>query len=111
MSFLQSKVSCENPAFRLNELPDNLTSSQHCSECGQISLSTPSSYQSEPKFMLQWKDIRVAVPIPQGQRMVLDGVSGEIDNQHITAILGCSGAGKSTLLNCIAGTVNQNWIS
>lgn len=118
MSFLTKKSSSvdlkasayENPSFQIKE-PTLLSyiSVPNCSQYDQqlsvdfIHNKMAADFHSEPQFLLQWTNLRVAVPSQQGQRLVLDEVSGQINNRQIICILGSSGSGKSTLLNCIAG--------
>lgn len=77
-------------------------------ESTDLTLNVPTTETAQCSVLLQWKDLKVAVPSKKGPRIVLDGVSGHIQNQQITAILGPSGAGKSTLLNCISGECPPN---
>ena len=42
------------------------------------------------------------VGILQGNKLILQGVSGEIRSKEVTAIMGPSGAGKTSLLNLLS---------
>jgi branched-chain amino acid transport system ATP-binding protein len=52
-------------------------------------------------FLLQLRDVQVR----RGGTMVLDGISLDIDEAEIIAVLGSNGSGKSTLLKSIFGLV------
>ena len=127
MSFLVKKSSSvdleasayENPFFKTDEpaLVSYSPASKEVVECKQNpelilhSSFTPVEIDSQPdrRFLLQWTNLCVAVPFQQGQRLVLDGVSGQINNQQMIAVLGPSGAGKSSLLNFVSGKMSESF--
>ncbi|EGC32812.1 hypothetical protein DICPUDRAFT_155206 [Dictyostelium purpureum] len=49
-----------------------------------------------------WQNINYTVPVPGGQRLLLDNVEGWIKPGQMTALMGSSGAGKTTLLDVLA---------
>jgi ATP-binding cassette subfamily G (WHITE) protein 2 (SNQ2) len=52
--------------------------------------------------IFSWHDINYTVPVPTGERKLLDGISGYVAPGKLTALMGESGAGKTTLLNVLA---------
>lgn len=53
-----------------------------------------------------WKDICYDIPVKEGQRRLLDHVSGWVKPGTLTALMGVSGAGKTTLLDVLAKRVS-----
>ncbi|EFA80736.1 ABC transporter G family protein [Heterostelium album PN500] len=49
-----------------------------------------------------WQNINYTVPVPEGQKLLLDDVIGWIKPGQMTALMGSSGAGKTTLLDVLA---------
>ncbi|MBE3046671.1 ABC transporter permease, partial [Candidatus Bathyarchaeota archaeon] len=49
-----------------------------------------------------WSDVTYDVPVKEGTRRLLDGVSGWVKPGTLTALMGVSGAGKTTLLDVLA---------
>ncbi|KWU42587.1 hypothetical protein RHOSPDRAFT_20945 [Rhodotorula sp. JG-1b] len=53
-----------------------------------------------------WQDLTYTVPVPGGQRQLLDHVFGYVRPGELTALMGSSGAGKTTLLDVLANRKN-----
>ncbi|KAK4046639.1 ATP-binding cassette transporter snq2 [Microbotryomycetes sp. JL201] len=51
---------------------------------------------------LTWEHLTYTVPVPGGQRQLLDSVFGFVKPGTLTALMGSSGAGKTTLLDVLA---------
>ncbi|GJN91548.1 hypothetical protein Rhopal_004571-T1 [Rhodotorula paludigena] len=49
-----------------------------------------------------WENLTYTVPVPGGQRQLLDNVFGYVRPGELTALMGSSGAGKTTLLDVLA---------
>ncbi|KAK4052255.1 ATP-binding cassette transporter snq2 [Microbotryomycetes sp. JL221] len=49
-----------------------------------------------------WENLTYTVPVPGGQRQLLDNVFGFVKPGTLTALMGSSGAGKTTLLDVLA---------
>lgn len=49
-----------------------------------------------------WQNLCYTVPVPGGQRQLLDNVFGYVKPGSLTALMGASGAGKTTLLDVLA---------
>lgn len=61
--------------------------------------------------VLTWEDLKYDVPVPGGNRRLLNGVYGYVKPGQLTALMGASGAGKTTLLDVLAGRKNIGVIS
>ncbi|KAI8823569.1 P-loop containing nucleoside triphosphate hydrolase protein [Fimicolochytrium jonesii] len=60
-----------------------------------------------PSGSLSWNNLRYSLKVGKDQeRVLLDGVSGEVKTGELVAIMGSSGAGKTTLLNCLSGRIS-----
>lgn len=94
-----------------DQMPDDDLDLKKCESTVTMDAShlDTSKVSLDPKFLVRWQNLKVSVPSKHGPRLVLNEVSGQVDNQQITAILGPSGAGKSTLLNCISGNHSKKY--
>ncbi|KAI6860252.1 pleiotropic drug resistance protein, ABC superfamily, partial [Hortaea werneckii] len=54
------------------------------------------------KSVFTWKDLTYTVKTPDGDRVLLDKVSGYVKPGMLGALMGSSGAGKTTLLDVLA---------
>jgi ABC-type multidrug transport system ATPase subunit len=56
---------------------------------------------------LSWENVTYALPPDKGgkEKVLLNGISGQVRAGQVVAILGGSGAGKTTLLNTLAGRI------
>ncbi|OJD12223.1 hypothetical protein AJ78_07148 [Emergomyces pasteurianus Ep9510] len=66
--------------------------------------TTPPIFQSSPRLL--WNRIRSKVDSPT--KSVLHGVSANMPQGSLTAIIGGSGSGKTSLLNAISGRMNAS---
>jgi ABC-type multidrug transport system ATPase subunit/ABC-type multidrug transport system permease subunit len=58
------------------------------------------------KAVLTWENLTYDVPVPAGQRRLLNDVFGYVRPGQLTALMGASGAGKTTLLDVLAARKN-----
>ncbi|KAF3941690.1 hypothetical protein ABW19_dt0210327 [Dactylella cylindrospora] len=52
--------------------------------------------------IFHWKDVVYDIPVKNGERRLLDHISGWVRPGTLTALMGVSGAGKTTLLDVLA---------
>jgi ATP-binding cassette, subfamily G (WHITE), member 2, SNQ2 len=64
---------------------------------GEIEQDLSDLVQTKRPFT--WKNLTYTVPVPGGQRQLLDHVFGFVRPGQLTALMGSSGAGKTTLLD------------
>jgi ATP-binding cassette subfamily G (WHITE) protein 2 (SNQ2) len=58
------------------------------------------------KSILTWEAVDYDVPVPSGQKRILNNVYGYVKPGELTALMGASGAGKTTLLDVLAARKN-----
>lgn len=58
------------------------------------------------KDTFTWRNVVYDIPVKDGQRRLLDNVSGWVKPGTLTALMGVSGAGKTTLLDVLAQRVS-----
>ena len=69
-------------------------------EKGVMDVKPGSIKPSEADFT--FKNVCYTVPVPGGERRLLDNITGFVKPGTITALMGASGAGKTTLLNTLS---------
>ncbi|KAK2758216.1 hypothetical protein FQN54_004060 [Arachnomyces sp. PD_36] len=60
----------------------------------------------EQHSIFTWRNVSYDIPVKEGQRRLLDNVSGWVKPGTLTALMGVSGAGKTTLLDVLAKRVS-----
>ena len=63
------------------------------------------------KDIFTWRDVVYDIPVKNGTRRLLDGVSGYVKPGTLTALMGVSGAGKTTLLDALAQRTSMGIIT
>ena len=58
-----------------------------------------------------YQNVNYTIPLPKGERKLLDDVQGYVRPGKLTALMGASGAGKTTLLNTLAQRINFGTVS
>ncbi|QRW00881.1 ABC-2 type transporter [Ceratobasidium sp. AG-Ba] len=79
---------------RLHERKAALRKGQADQDLGALTKSTKA---------FTWENLEYTVPVPGGQRQLLNKVFGYVKPGTLTALMGASGAGKTTLLDVLAG--------
>ncbi|BGP44752.1 ATP-binding cassette transporter snq2 [Rhodotorula kratochvilovae] len=82
------------------ELNENLEKNKQAYRKGEMEQDLSGLIQTKKPFT--WEDLTYTVPVPGGQRQLLDHVFGYVRPGELTALMGSSGAGKTTLLDVLA---------
>ncbi|CAN6679713.1 unnamed protein product [Malus baccata var. baccata] len=96
----------EAPPLRLESVAKLNCGNDHQSSVDGVDVEIGSKRKG---VSLTWKDLWVAVADGKnGQRMILQEVTGYAQPGEMLAIMGPSGSGKSTLLDALAGRLSSN---
>ncbi|GAA5846326.1 hypothetical protein JCM5353_001490 [Sporobolomyces roseus] len=82
------------------QLNEKLTSEKDDFRAGRIEQNLGDDVAHKHPFT--WEDLTYTVPVPGGERQLLDHVFGYVRPGQLTALMGSSGAGKTTLLDVLA---------
>ncbi|GAA6025142.1 hypothetical protein JCM11491_000230 [Sporobolomyces phaffii] len=81
-------------------LNEKLASEKEDFRAGRIEQNLGEDVAHKHPFV--WQDLTYTVPVPGGERQLLDHVYGYVRPGQLTALMGSSGAGKTTLLDVLA---------
>ncbi|BFZ59965.1 ATP-binding cassette transporter snq2 [Saitoella coloradoensis] len=65
-----------------------------------------SQLEIKSKQVLTWEALNYDVPVPGGEKRLLNDIYGYVEPGKLTALMGSSGAGKTTLLDVLANRKN-----
>ncbi|BGO92884.1 hypothetical protein NBRC10512_008005 [Rhodotorula toruloides] len=82
------------------KLNEELEKNKDAYRKGEVEQDLSDLIQTRKPFT--WEDLTYTVPVPGGQRQLLDHVFGYVRPGQLTALMGSSGAGKTTLLDVLA---------
>ncbi|KAM0191029.1 hypothetical protein ACHAPI_009093 [Fusarium lateritium] len=88
---------------KLNSKKDARRKDKSNEEGSEISVKSES--------VLTWENLNYTVPVPGGERRLLNNIFGYVRPGELTALMGASGAGKTTLLDVLAARKNIGVIS
>jgi ABC-type multidrug transport system fused ATPase/permease subunit len=107
-----STSTAEALVFQKGHIPPHLQAGKSESSKDEESLQRPAGKETsssgdvgaiEPqKDIFTWRNVVYDIQVKDGQRRLLDGVSGWVKPGTLTALMGVSGAGKTTLLDVLA---------
>ncbi|GAA5871103.1 hypothetical protein JCM8547_005358, partial [Rhodosporidiobolus lusitaniae] len=82
------------------KLNEELEKNKQAFRRGEMEQDLSGLIQTKKPFT--WENLTYTVPVPGGQRQLLDNVNGYVRPGQLTALMGSSGAGKTTLLDVLA---------
>ncbi|GAA6043179.1 hypothetical protein JCM8097_008713 [Rhodosporidiobolus ruineniae] len=82
------------------KLNEELEKNKEAFRKGEVEQDLSGLIQTKKPFT--WENLTYTVPVPGGQRQLLDHVFGYVRPGQLTALMGSSGAGKTTLLDVLA---------
>ncbi|GAA5873664.1 hypothetical protein JCM8547_002670 [Rhodosporidiobolus lusitaniae] len=82
------------------KLNEELEKNKQAYRKGEMEQDLSGLIQTKKPFT--WENLTYTVPVPGGQRQLLDNVNGYVRPGQLTALMGSSGAGKTTLLDVLA---------
>ncbi|WVQ86013.1 hypothetical protein IAT38_008181 [Cryptococcus sp. DSM 104549] len=88
----------------LKQKNERLASRQDAFRAGQLEQDLSELKMKEEPFT--WEKLSYTVPVPGGQRQLLNDIYGYVKPGSLTALMGASGAGKTTLLDVLAARKN-----
>ncbi|KAK4686950.1 ATP-binding cassette, subfamily G (WHITE), member 2, PDR, partial [Tremellales sp. Uapishka_1] len=88
----------------LKERNKRLKDRQEAFRRGELDQDLSGLKQAEQPFT--WAGLTYTVPVPGGQRQLLNDIYGYVKPGSLTALMGASGAGKTTLLDVLAARKN-----
>ncbi|EHA49036.1 hypothetical protein MCOR27_002750 [Pyricularia oryzae] len=100
-----SALVYQKPNKERKELNEKLVAKREAQRSSK-SEAQGSDLKIESKRVLTWENLTYDVPVPGGNRRLLNNVFGYVKPGQLTALMGASGAGKTTLLDVLASRKN-----
>jgi ATP-binding cassette, subfamily G (WHITE), member 2, PDR len=83
-------------------VPQDAKNEEHAVDVSMARATSLMSIHSEHGVWLTFEDLCYTVPVPGGERMLLNKITGYVEPGNMIALMGPSGAGKSTLMDVLA---------
>ncbi|CRK36180.1 hypothetical protein BN1708_006955 [Verticillium longisporum] len=97
----------QKPNAERKKLNEALLAKREAKRQGQKGAAESSDDLSiKSESILTWENLTYDVPVPGGERRLLNNVFGYVKPGQLTALMGASGAGKTTLLDVLASRKN-----
>ena len=84
------------------QIEDSISSSSRHIETEDISKEKNMAQISSSQQIFTWENVNFSVPVPGGQKQLLNNVDGYCKPGVLIALMGASGAGKTTLLKTLS---------
>jgi ATP-binding cassette subfamily G (WHITE) protein 2 (PDR) len=98
---LQQKGGAEQPVME-DMTRNGKSNTTDDTEPQQKQSDNPDNVLEPQRDIFTWRDVTYDVPVKEGTRRLLNGISGWVKPGTLTALMGVSGAGKTTLLDALA---------